>query len=144
MKQKSYMLNTILVILLGVVLLAAVFVRAFAPMIIIPKLDVLNLSAVSLVTLVLEYYLAGSAKRCYPCVAAFAAATFGILPYMAGFVNVSEALRLALMGAAVFTVLTALYSSMINRLSTGPAAKAAPVLSAFGLYLAVQCFGGMF
>ena len=32
---------------------------------------------------------------------------------------------------------------MMERLSSGPVAKAAPVLSALGLYLAAQCFAGI-
>jgi hypothetical protein len=32
---------------------------------------------------------------------------------------------------------------MEDRLSTGPAAKLAPILSALGLYLAAQCFMGI-
>jgi len=40
--------------------------------------------------------------------------------------------------------MTWLFSSIQDRLSTGPAAKAAPVVSAFGLYLAIQGLMGMF
>jgi hypothetical protein len=43
----------------------------------------------------------------------------------------------------VFTVTTLLYTSMADRMSSGPAAKAAPVMSALGLYLAVQVLCGM-
>jgi hypothetical protein len=43
----------------------------------------------------------------------------------------------------VFTLVTWLFSSMTDRLSTGPAAKAAPVFSALGLYLASQVLMGM-
>jgi len=46
-------------------------------------------------------------------------------------------------GGAVFTVTTWLYSSIQERLSTGPAAKAAPVMSAFGLWLAMQAMVGL-
>ena len=37
-----------------------------------------------------------------------------------------------------------LFTDMAERLSSGPAAKAAPFLSAFGLYLAAQALMGMF
>ena len=43
----------------------------------------------------------------------------------------------------IFTVITWLYTTMLDRLSSGPVAKAAPVISALGLYLAVQCFAGI-
>lgn len=144
MKQKKYMLNTILTLVLGVALLAAVLVRTFAPAIIIPELNVLNMVLISLAALVLDHYLATEADRCYICVVAFAALSFGVLPYAAAFVAVAEALVLAVKGGIVFGVTTWLFSSIQNRLSTGPAAKAAPVFSALGLYLAAQCLSGMF
>ncbi len=143
MDNKKYFLNTILTLVLGAALLAAVLVRTFAPMIIIPELDVLNMTVVSLIALVLDHYFAKDAKRCYICVAVFSALTFGVLPYMAGFSSAMNAVILGVKGAVVFTVATLLYSSIQDRLSTGPSAKAAPVLSAFGLYLAVQCLAGI-
>ena len=54
-----------------------------------------------------------------------------------------EALKLGVIGCAVFTLTTWLFSSIQDRLSSGPAAKAAPILSAVGLYLTAQCFMGI-
>ena len=144
MKNKTYMLNTLLAAVLGLALLAAVLVRTFLPAWIIPALDIPNMVLVSLVALVLDHYLAPGAKRCYICIPVFSAVTFGLLPYAACFVGALEALKLAGFGAVVFTVVTWLYSSIQDRLSSGPAAKAAPVMSAVGLYLAAQCMMGMF
>ena len=69
--------------------------------------------------------------------------TFGLLPFAACFVSVIDALKYGVVGGVVFTALTWLFSAVLDRLSTGPAAKAAPILSALGLYLASQCFMGM-
>jgi len=143
MKNKTYTLNTLLAAVLGTALLIAIFVRTFAPRIILPELDIPNLVLVSLVALVLDHYLAPEASRCYICIPVFSGITFGLLPFAAAFVNVSEALELALAGGLVFTVVTWLFTSVQDRLSTGPAAKAAPVVSAFGLYLAIQGLMGM-
>lgn len=144
MKKNIDTLNTILAALLGAVLLVCIFVRTFAPRMILPELDIPNMVLISLVALVLDHYLAPNAERCYICVLLFSAITFGLLPYAAAFVTGGEALELALMGGIVFTVMTWLFSSVQDRLSTGPAAKAAPVVSAFGLYLAIQGLMGMF
>jgi len=144
MKNKTYTLNTILAALLGAVLLIYIFIRTFAPRIILPELDVPNLVLISLVALVLDHYLAPNAERCYICVPVFSALSFGLLPYAACFVTGGEALELAFAGGMIFTVMTWLFSSIQDRLSTGPAAKAAPVVSAFGLYLAIQGLMGMF
>lgn len=143
MNKKTYTLNTILAAVLGLVLLACVVVRTFWPRMILPAAEIPNLVLVSLVTLLLDHYLAPGAKRCYICIPVFSAITFGLLPFAACCVGAGEALKLAILGAAVFTACTWLFSSMTDRISTGPVAKLAPVLSALGLYLAAQCFMGM-
>ena len=143
MNKKTYTLNTLLAAVLGIVLLACVLVRTFAPRMILPQLDIPAMTLISLVALLLDHYLAAGAKRCYICIPVFAAITFGVLPFAACFVGAGEALKLAVLGAVVFTCVTWLFSSMMDRLSSGPAAKLAPVLSALGLYLAVQCFMGI-
>lgn len=144
MKKNTYTLNTILVAVLGAVLLIAVFVRTFAPRMILPELDIPNMALISLVALVLDHYLAPNAKRCYVCIPVFSAITFGLLPFAACFVGVEAALNLGIAGGVTFTAMTWLFSSVQDRLATGPAAKAAPIVSAFGLYLAVQALMGMF
>lgn len=143
MKNKTYTLNTILAVLFGALLLAAELVRAFAPAVILPELDIPTLSAISLAALVLDHYLAPGAKRCYICIPVFSALTFGVLPWAAMFAGPMDAVKLALAGGAVFTATTWTFSSVQDRLSSGPAAKLAPVVSAFGIWLAVQAFAGI-
>ena len=143
MNKKTYTLNTLLAAVLGIVLLACVLVRTFAPRMILPQMDIPAMTLISLAALRLDHYLAAGAKRCYICISVFAAITFGLLPFAACFVGAGEALKLAVLGALVFTCVTWLFSSMMDRLSSGPAARLAPVLSALGLYLAVQCFMGI-
>ena len=143
MKKNTYTLNTVLAMVLGAALLVAVLVRTFAPRIILAELDVPNIVLISLVALVVDHYLAPDAKRCYICIPVFSAITFGLLPFAACFVGAGEALKLAVLGAVVFTAVTWFFTSMMDRLSSGPAAKLAPVLSALGLYLAAQGLMGM-
>jgi len=144
MKKNTYTLNTLLVAVLTIVLLAAVLVRTFAPRMILPLLDVPNMVLISLAALLLDHYIAPGAKRCYICIPVFSALTFGLLPFAACFVGAGAAVKLGILGGVVFTAATWLFSSMADRLSSGPAAKAAPVVSALGLYLAAQCLMGMF
>lgn len=142
MKNKTYVLNSILACVLGVFLLVLIFVRALAPQIILPHLDIPMLVLISLVALVLDDYLAPGAKRCYICIPLFSAITFGLLTFAAIW-SIGEALRAAVMGGIVFTVTTWLFTSMQDRLSTGPAAKASAAFSALSLYLAAQALSGM-
>lgn len=143
MKNHTYLLNTLLAAVLGLALLAAVLVRAFAPIIIIPQLNIPNMVLVSLVALLLDHYLAPGAKRCWICIPVLSVVTFGLLPWAACFVGVPEAVKLAVVGGIVFTATAWLFTSIQDRLSSGPACKAAPVVSAMGLYLAAQAFMGI-
>lgn len=143
MKENKYFLNTALAVVLGLSLLANLLVRTFAPAVIIPALNIPGMVLVSLLALVLDHYLAPGAKRCWICIPVLSALTFGLLPFAACFVAADEALKLALAGGVVFTVTAWLFSSIQDRLSSGPASKAAPLFSALGLYLAAQCFAGM-
>ena len=144
MKNKTYMLNMLLVGVLSLALLAMILVRTLLPRIILPQASITNLVLISLLTLALEHYLAPGAKRCWICLPVFAALTFGLLPFAACFVGITDALWLALKGCVVFSALTWVFDSAMDRLSSGPVAKAAPVLTALGLYLAAQCLMGMF
>lgn len=143
MKNKTYTLNTILTAVLTAVLAAMVVLRTVSPQLILMQFDIVSITGISLAALVLDHYLAPNAKRCYVCIPVFAALSFGILPFAAGVVAVKYLLGLALTGAVVFTVCTFVFTSIQDRLSSGPAAKLAPIMSAFGIWLAVQAFAGI-
>lgn len=142
MKNRKYTSNVALPLALGVFQLFCLLVRTFNPMAVLPNLDVPMVVLLSLVALLAAHYLR-SREACDAVSLVLAAVTFGLLPYVTGFATVMEALKLALVGAIVFFVTAWLFDEMMERLSSGPAAKAAPVLSALGLYLAAQCFAGM-
>ena len=143
MKNKTYTLSTVLIAVLTAVLAVMAALRAFSPQIILPIFDIPTVTAISLAALVLDHYLAKGAKRCWICIPIFAALSFGILPFAAGMVALSSILGLALTGAAIFTVCTFVFTSVQDRLSSGPAARLAPIMSALGIWLAVQAFAGI-
>ncbi len=141
--NKQYTLNTLLAAVLGAAVLGAILVRTFLPRVILPQADIPNLLLISLAALVWEHYLGRQEKRCWLCVAGLAAVSFGLLPFAACFVGALEALKLGVLGALVFTAAAWLFDILTDRLSTGPAAKLAPIVSAFCLYLAAQGFLGL-
>lgn len=145
MNDKKYTLNTVLVAVFGLELPTLVLLRAFAPNVILPRFDLIHLVTVSLAALVIDHYLAPGAKRCYVCIPVFSFLTFCILPWAAGLVPMVDldALWLGLTGCIVFTAATWVFTSIQDRLSTGPAAPLAPVMSAVGIWLAVQAFAGI-
>ena len=142
--MKKYLLNTFLAGVFAAALLAMVIARAVCPILVFPGFDVPNLVLISLVALLLDHYIVKDAPRCYICIPVFAFLTFAVLPLAAGFIQPFEILGLGIKGCITFTVTTWLFTSMADRISTGPQAKLAPVMSAMGLYLASQCFMGMF
>lgn len=143
MKNKTYTLNTVLTAVLAAVLAVMVVLRAVSPQLILMQFDIVSITGISLAALVLDHYLAKGAKRCYICIPVFAALSFGILPFAAGMVALKDILGLAASGAVIFTLCTFAFTSIQDRLSSGPAARLAPIMSAFGIWLAVQAFAGI-
>ena len=143
MKNNKYFFNTLLVAVLFVVMAVYMTLRLIQPAAVLPPINIPNIVLVCLVALLIEYYLAPGNPRCYICIPLMSALTFGILPLVAGFVCQHSFWKLGLVGGAVCTATVWLFSSMADRLLSGPKAKAAAFLSALGLYLAAQCFTGI-
>ena len=143
MKDKKYTLSTVLIAVMTVLLLILVILRAVNPNLILPIFDIPMITGISLIALVLDHYLAPGAKRCWICIPVFAALSFGVLPMAALLVDVGSARGLMVSGAVIFTLCTFVFSSIQDRLSSGPAARLAPVMSALGIWLAVQAFAGI-
>lgn len=143
MKNNKYFLNTLLVAVLFLVMAVFMVLRAVQPPAILPPLNIPNMVLISLLTLLLEFYLAPGSDRCYICIPVVAALTFGVLPLMAGFACQHTFWKLGLVGGAVFAVTTWLFTAMTDRLQSGPRAKLAPIIGALCLFLASQCFAGI-
>ena len=143
MKNKTYTLSTVLTAVLAAVLTAMVILRAVSPQLILMQFDIVSITGICLIALVLDHYVAPGAKRCWICIPVFAALSFGILPVAAGMVALKDALGLALSGCVIFTLCTFVFTSIQDRLSSGPAARLAPVMSALGIWLAVQAFANI-
>lgn len=142
-RNRSLLLNVILAAVVGLACLCVLLWRTFAPAAVLPELNVPVVTALSLAALVVERYLAPGARRAWVPLILLGGATLGLLPWCAGLVSAAQALELCLLGGAVFAVTAMLYTSMADRLSSGPVCRAAPVLSAFLLFLAGQCLTGL-
>lgn len=143
MKNKAYFVHLSLMIVLTSALVVITLVHTFLPEFLIPKATIPNLTLISVFALLIDHYAAKGAKRNYILIAVFAFASFFLLPYLASYAGVSESIRIGLIGMVVYTVSAFLFTSAADRLSTGPKAKSAPVLTAVFLFLAAQCFEGM-
>ncbi len=143
MKERNDMLPVLLAVVLTVAMAAAVLFETFAPAVVLPVINIPNMAGLCLVVLLIEHYLAPNARRCYICVALFSLLSFGLLPYAAGVVALAQVWKIALVGGVLFTLLTRIFDSVMDRITTGPKAAFAPVISALGLYLAFQVFAGI-
>lgn len=143
MKNNKYFFNTLLVTVLFVVMAVYMVLRLVQPAVVLPPLNIPNIVLICLIALLIEHFLAPGNARCYICIPVLSVLTFGLLPLMAGFACQHTFVKLGLVGGAACTATVWLFSSMADRLLSGPKAKAAAVLSALGLYLAAQCFTGI-
>ncbi len=143
MKNNKFFLHILLTVVLFVALTVCLLVRVWQPAAIIPALNIPNMVLLSVITLLIEHFLAQVNPRCYWATALFSALNFGILPLMAGFACIHDFWKYGLIGGCVFTATTFLFTSAALRLQTGPKARAAMVLTAVGIYLAAQCFAGI-
>lgn len=143
--KNTYRLNTFLAAVAGLVFLGYLAEHAFAPAAILPPLDLMLVSGISLVALILEHYSGKPVEgRCWPVTALLSALTFVLLPLAAGLMSGQELLRFALVSWAAFMVLTFLFTAICERLASGPAGRLAPLLSAGVLFLAVQGCSSLF
>ena len=103
MKKNPYLLNTILAVFVTIALATMALVRTFQPAAILPVLNIPNITLVALVALIVDYFLAPEAERCYICIPVFSALTFGLLPLVSGFADINLAwptAQIAVMGAS--------------------------------------------
>ena len=143
MKNNRYFLNIVLASVLFVLLIAGMIIRVVAPTAVLPVLNIPTMVLISVLALYIEYLIVPNNPRCYICIPVFGAICFGILPLMAGFACQHTFWKFGLVGGAVFTVTAFLFTSMTERLQTGPKARGALLLSSVGIWLAAQCFAGI-
>ena len=144
MKNKSYLLNMVLTAGLSVILLACVLVKTFLPGVILPALDIPGVTLISLAVLLLEQFFAPGAGRNDLLIFFFSAISFALLPVASGIAGAGEWWKLALAGGVIFTGTTWIFESVTGRIASGNGSKTALILTALGIYLAVQCFTGIF
>lgn len=141
MRKNAYLGNILLAAVTAIAMLAMVLCRTFAPFVVRPVLNIPNLLVLCIIALVLEYYLApAGVPSCRVCGMVLAAVTFGILPLAAGEITVDTLWLVALLGGVVYGIAKWLFDSIAQRLNSGPAGKAAALVTGIGMILAGQIF----
>lgn len=142
MKKQTFLVNTLLAVVLLAGLLVGMVWRVSKPNVVLPNLDIPAMAALVLIALLLEYYMAGAQTRNWPVQILLAAVTFAVLPWAADLLNAGW--KMAFAGGAAFAVLTWIFDSVAKRVDVNANAKYALIPTAFVLYLACQSFMGMF
>lgn len=143
MKKVKNLRNILLVAVVFTVLAVKMVVQSFYPTVNFPALNIPNLVALSLLTLLLEAWLKPNGENCWICNGTLAALTFALLPLAAGVTDVSDFWKPGLVGGVVFLLTSLAMDSVRDRISSGPPAKGALLATALGVYLASQCFTGI-
>lgn len=145
MKQNPLRPSALLAIVVGAACLTLKFTAVFAPLAILPKLDLPMLLGLSLIALTISAY-SSAPKLSWPALlvnTVLGGAAFALLPWCAGVAASAPVWTLGLAGAAVFGFAALLYTAALERIATGPKAPLAPAGTALMLYLAGQCLSGL-
>ena len=143
MKNNKFFLPTALAAVLFLVLLCGMILQICLPAVVLPPINIPNIVLLSVVVLLIDYFVAKSSERCYVCVLGFGLVAFGVLPLMAGFACVHDFWKIGLVGGVTFTVTAYLFTSVAKRIKTGRKAPSALIVTGFGMFLASQCFAGI-
>ena len=143
MKKQSGMLNILLCAVVALTMLVYMLCRTFQPAVVLPPLNIPNLLILSVLALILNAYIAPQAEYCWIQADILAAITFGILPWVAGEIPAWQIWQLALAGGVIFAIAERIFSSLMQRIASGPKGKLAILATGLGLMLAGQCFAGM-
>ena len=82
--------------------------------------------------------------RSWPLSALLAGITLALIPYAAGLISPARLWKLLVSGILVYLCCERMFHSILNRLSSGPAGKLAPVSAGFTMCLLGQILSGIF
>lgn len=143
MKKINCLRSVLFTVTLAVTMLGCVLARLVYPMVILPQWNIPNLAALSALVLVLEHYIGGQEKQNYLTLLVFSCLSCALLPWATGWIVPGQMPLYGISGGLTFTATAWLFDSLRERLSSGPAAKAAPALGALGIWLAAQALQGI-
>jgi len=144
MRKNPYMINVVLGILVGAACLMGILTRTLFPENILPRLDVPVFVLFSALACAIVYYMNGGERADKIGSALLAGLTFSLLPFCAGLTFGIPVWKLFLAGTVVFFLTDLCYEGIGKRMETGAFGKIAPLANGMMLFLASQCFQGIF
>lgn len=141
--MRAYMRNVLLAVVLAAVLIVMLLVETFSPASILPPVNIPNLIGLCALVLMLDCWLNPDGEEEILWSGAMAFVTFFLLGWASGMDLGAPVWKIALVGAVVFGGMAWLFRSIAERIRSGRCGNAALVVTAFGLFLAGQCFTGI-
>lgn len=143
MKKNLYFINILHTGVVALFCVAGIFIRTFSVNTILPRITIPLLIMLTLIPMVLEYYLVSDSERSPIVSMVLGGLAFTILPVCCGLTMGLPIWKLMVAGTAVFGVTDLLYRSIGERISSGSYSRFAPAANAVMLYLASQCLQGL-
>lgn len=144
MRKNLYFINILHILVVASSCLGGILIKTFFPDMVLARVSIPLLVLLSLIPMIVEAYMASEVKRNWLVNVLLAGIAFAVLPLCAGWNSDISYTTLFVAGAAVFGITDLLYRSMVERMSSGSSGRFAPIVNGIMLFLASQCFQGLF
>ena len=144
MKKNDYLVNILLAVILALVVLGFLITKLILPMAALPAWNIPHLIILSVLALVAAEYLHPGAGYSWILADLLGGLTLALLPFAAGMIPPDRVVKLLIAGILVFLGCERMFRSVMDRLSSGPAGKLAPVSAGLTMCLLGQIFSGIF
>lgn len=143
MRKNAYFVNIVLMMEVGIFCLCQRLLQIGMPEMILMKMNVSFLVLLSVIPMIVSFYLGAKPGGNVWVSMLLAGVTFAIFPLCAGvgtgFGNGTRFIA----GTIIFGITAFIYASMEKRMMSGISTKFAPVVHGFLVFLASQCLQGI-
>ena len=144
MRKNAYLVNILLAVFTAAVVLGTMIARAILPTVVVPGWNIPNLVILSVAALVAAEYLNPGAQYCWILSGLLGGLTIALFPFITGIVDAELTWKLILGGLLTYVACERCFQSILDRLSSGPAKKLAPLSVGLTMCLVGQIFSGIF
>ena len=143
MKNKFYLNNIVLLLEVFLLCGAVILIRTFLPGVSMPRLDLPMLTVLSVIPMILCGLVQAERKGNRIFSLLLAGVSFALLPFAAGWSVDLPLWKIFMAGTVVFGITDVIYTSMLDRISSGNHAPFSLITNGILLWLASQCFQAM-
>ena len=144
MKKNLYFVNILFIIEMGLLGLVSVLLRSFAPAMVLPHLDLPHLVLFSVIPMIFSDYMAPEMKGHSMIHILLGTMTLTALPLCAQWTIGVPVWKFLMISLGAFGMTWVIYQSIGRRMASGVSGRFAPLINGVMLFLASQCFQGLF